>query len=96
MADISKINLDGTVYDIKDPVARNAIVNTLKFIGITTVALKDQGTQVPTDIYGAKATTADIRVGDLVVYGKAEYIWIEKKSGDTSTKQWCMLGKQLF
>ena len=96
MADISKINLDGTVYDIKDSVARDAIVNTLKFIGITTVALKDQGTQVPTDIYGDKATTADIRVGDLVVYGKAEYIWIEKKSGETSTKQWCMLGKQLF
>ena len=91
MADISKINLDGTVYNIKDPVARDAIVNTLKFIGITTVALKDQGTQVPTDIYGDKATTADIRVGDLVVYGKAEYIWIEKKSGETITKQWCLL-----
>ena len=29
-------------------------------------------------------------------HGKAEYIWIEKKSGETSTKQWCMLGKQLF
>ena len=41
MADISKINLDGTVYNIKDPVARDAIVNTLKFIGITTIALKD-------------------------------------------------------
>ena len=91
MADISKINLGGTVYNIKDSVARDAIVNTLKFIGITTVALKDQGTQVPTDIYGDKATTADIRVGDLVVYDKAEYVWIEKKSGETSTKQWCLL-----
>lgn len=91
MADISKINLDGTVYNIKDPVARDAIVNTLKFKGITTVALTNQGTQVPTDIYGAKATAADIRVGDLVVYGKAEYVWIEKKSGETSTKQWCLL-----
>ena len=96
MADISKINLDGTSYNIKDPVARDATVNTLKFIGITTVALKDQGTQVPTDIYGDKATTDDIRVGDFVVYGKAEYVWIEKKSGEKSTKQWCMLGKPLF
>lgn len=91
MADISKINLGGTVYGIKDSVARDAIVNTLKFKGITTVALTNEGTQVPTDIYGAKATAADIRVGDLVVYGKAEYVWIEKKSGETNTKQWCLL-----
>lgn len=91
MADISKISLDGTVYNIKDSVARNAIVNTLKFKGITTVALTNEGTQVPTDIYGPKATAADIRVGDLVVHDKAEYVWIEKKSGETSTKQWCLL-----
>lgn len=91
MADISKINLGGTVYNIKDSVARDAIVNTLKFKGITTVALTNEGTQVPTDIYGPKATAADIRVGDLVVHDKAEYVWIEKKSGETSTKQWCLL-----
>lgn len=91
MADISKINLGGTVYNIKDSVARDAIVNTLKFKGITTVALTNEGTQVPTDIYGPKATAADIRVGDLVVHNKAEYVWIEKKSGETSTKQWCLL-----
>lgn len=91
MADISKINLGGTVYNIKDSVARDAIVNTLKFKGITTIALTNEGTQVPTDIYGPKATTADIRVGDLVVHDKAEYVWIEKKSGETSTKQWCLL-----
>ena len=91
MADISKINLGGTVYNIKDSVARNAIVNTLKFKGITTVTITNNGTQVPTDIYGAKATVADIRVGDLVLHNKAEYVWIEKKSGETSTKQWCLL-----
>lgn len=91
MADISKINLGGTVYNIKDSVARDAIVNTLKFKGITTTAITEGGTQVPTDIYGDKATAADIRVGDLVVYDKAEYVWIEKKTGETTTKQWCML-----
>ena len=91
MADISKINLGGTVYNIKDSVARDAIVNTLKFKGITTVAITNDGKEVPTDIYGPKATVADIRVGDLVVYDKAEYVWIEKKSGETSTKQWCLL-----
>lgn len=91
MADISKINLGGTVYNIKDSVARDAIVNTLKFKGITTVAITNEGTQVPTDIYGAKATAADIRIGDLVVHDKAEYVWIEKKSGETPTKQWCLL-----
>ena len=91
MADISKINLGGTVYNIKDSVARDAIVNTLKFKGITTVAITNGGTQVPTDIYGANATVANIRIGDLVVYDKAEYVWIEKKSGEASTKQWCLL-----
>lgn len=98
MADISKINLGGTTYSIKDASARtsisqiqSAIVNTLKFKGITTIALTNDGTQVPTDLYGAKATVADIRIGDLVVYGKAEYVWIEKKSGETSTKCWCLL-----
>ena len=91
MADISKINLGGTVYNIKDSVARDAIVNTLKFKGITTVAITNDGTQVPTDIYGPNATVANIRIGDLVVYDKAEFVWIEKKSGETSTKQWCLL-----
>lgn len=95
MADISKINLGGTVYNIKDSVARDAIVNTLKFKGITTIALTNEGTQVPTDIYGPKATAADIRVGDLVVYGKAEYVWVEKKTGEESnvkkTYYWCLL-----
>lgn len=98
MADISKIHLGTVDYNIKDASARasisqiqSAIVNTLKFKGITTIAITNDGTQVPTDIYGANATVADIRVGDLVVYGKAEYVWIEKKSGETSTKQWCLL-----
>lgn len=93
MADISKINLGGTVYNIKDSVARDAIVNTLKFKGITTVALTNEGTQVPTDIYGPKATAADIRVGDLVVYGKAEYVWVEKPKTETepAKKYWCLL-----
>lgn len=93
MADISKINLGGTVYNIKDSVARDAIVNTLKFKGITTVTLTNEGTQVPTDIYGPKATVADIRVGDLVVYGKAEYVWVEKPKTETepAKKYWCLL-----
>lgn len=98
MADISKIHLGTVDYNIKDASARasisqiqSAIVNTLKFKGITTVAIANEGTQVPTDIYGDKATVTDIRVGDLVVHDKAEYVWIEKKSGQTSTKQWCLL-----
>lgn len=93
MADISKINLGGTVYNIKDSVARDAIVNTLKFKGITTTALTDGGTQVPTDIYGPNATAADIRVGDLVVHGKAEYVWVEKHKTETepAKKYWCLL-----
>lgn len=100
MADISKIHLGTVDYNIKDASARasisqiqSAIVNTLKFKGITTVAITNDGTQVPTDIYGAKATVADIRVGDLVVYGKAEYVWVEKPKTETepAKKYWCLL-----
>lgn len=98
MADISKINLGGVNYNIKDASARtsisqiqSAIVNTLKFKGITTTALSDGGVQVPTDLYGAQATVANIRIGDLVVYGKAEYVWIEKKEGASTKQCWCLL-----
>lgn len=100
MADISKIRLGNVDYTIKDASARtsigqiqSAIVNTLKFKGITTVAITNEGAQVPTDIYGPKATVANIRIGDLVVYGKAEYVWVEKKAeGQNPAKQyWCLL-----
>lgn len=100
MADISKIRLGTVDYSIKDASARasigqiqSAIVNTLKFKGITTVTITNEGVQVPTDIYGPKATAADIRVGDLVIYGKAEYVWVEKPKTETepAKKYWCLL-----
>lgn len=100
MADISKIKLGNVDYNIKDASARtsigqiqSAIVNTLKFKGITTTPITNEGTQVPLDIYGEKATVANIRIGDLVVYGKAEYVWVEKKAEEQNpAKQyWCLL-----
>lgn len=71
MASISKINLNGTVYEIKDAAARGYS----RLVGVTTTAITDGGVQVPTDLYGASATVASINVGDMVIYGNTEFIW---------------------
>lgn len=71
MASISKINLNGTVYEIKDATARGYS----RLVGVTTTAITDGGVQVPTDLYGASATVANINVGDMVIYGNTEFIW---------------------
>ena len=71
MASISKINLNGTVYEIKDATARGYS----RLVGVTTTAITDGGVQVPTDLYGASATVSSINVGDMVIYGNTEFIW---------------------
>lgn len=71
MASISKINLNGTVYEIKDATARGYS----RLVGVTTTVITDGGVQVPTDLYGASATVASINVGDMVIYGNTEFIW---------------------
>lgn len=71
MASISKINLNGTVYEIKDATARGYS----RLVGVTTIAITDGGVQVPTDLYGTSATVASINVGDMVIYGNTEFIW---------------------
>lgn len=71
MASISKINLNGTVYEIKDATARGYS----RLVGVTTTAITDGGVQVPTDLYGTSATVASINVGDMVIYGNTEFIW---------------------
>lgn len=82
MADISVIKLpSGSEYNIKDAWARQAIEglgNPTHFLGKSTTAITDGGTETPT-ISGAEVTP---HAGDIVVYNNAEFIysgsaWIE-------------------
>jgi hypothetical protein len=86
MAYLSKIKLpSGTSYDLKDATAR-ADIETLKssissgmhYIGETTTVLTDGATTNPITI-GNEQVTA--KSGDLVIYGKKEFIF-----SDTDTK----------
>lgn len=75
MADISKIKLpSGTEYNLKDAWAREAIEglgSPTHFIGESTTAITDGGTQKPT--IGGSAVNQ--KAGDIIVYNNAEFIW---------------------
>lgn len=75
MADISVIKLpSGSEYNIKDTWARNAIESLgspTHFIGQSTTAITDGGTEKPT----IGGSTINPNAGDIVVYGNAEFIW---------------------
>lgn len=77
MPQISKITLpSGTVYDIKDAEARSQIQaltggDAVVFMGVSTTALTDGGSQVPT-INGQNVTPA---TGQLFFYETQEFIW---------------------
>lgn len=82
MADISVIKLpSGSEYNIKDAWARQAIEglgNPTHFLGESTTAITDGGTQTPT-IGGVEVTP---HAGDIVVYNNGEFIyggtsWVE-------------------
>lgn len=83
MAEISKIKIGATEYDIKDAYAREQIVGGVHYAGKTNTALTDGATTKPIKKYDAEAaawvdyTQAN---GDIVIYEKAEgrhleFIW---------------------
>lgn len=77
MPQISKITLpSGQTYDLKDNYARDVIEtivggNAVVFVGVSSTALTDGGTQKPT-IEGAQVTP---KIGQLFFYGTQEFIW---------------------
>lgn len=84
MADISKIKVSNSIYDIKDATARGEI-STLKekvtsvssamhFIGVTTTALTDNATTSTLVGDGLKKTTGFVD-GDFVIYNNSEFVW---------------------
>ena len=96
MASISKITIGGVTYDIKDATARGYS----RLVGVTNIAISDGGVQVPTDLYGEKATVSSINVGDMVIYGNLEFIWAPAPtdgktvdaSGHPTTAHWHEFG----
>lgn len=84
MAEISKITLpSGSTYDIKDAQARIDIANiqtiiegitggdAIVFVGVSTTAITDGGTEQPT----VDGTTLTPGAGQLFFYGTQEFIW---------------------
>ena len=72
MSDISQITLpSGTTYEIKDAVARQAMAGGVHYLGVSSTAITDGGTEKPT--IGGTAVTP--KNGDLVVYGEGEFIY---------------------
>ena len=82
MADLSKITLpSGTTYNLKDAKARediesirSAVSGGVSFLGVTTTELTDGATTNPITIAGSSVSAIN---GALVVYGEAEFIWVD-------------------
>lgn len=75
MADLSKITVDGTQYDIKDAQARadiSALARKKVWLGITTTALEDGDTTNPIVIDGDDVTAES---GDWCAYGQKEFVF---------------------
>lgn len=79
---ISQITLpSGSTYDLKDAQARQDIADlqsvatgAMHYIGISTTAITDGGTQKPT-IDGSQRTMGADDAGAVVIYGEKEYVW---------------------
>lgn len=90
MADISKITLpSGNTYNIKDTVAREKLEaitggDALVFVGVSSTAITDGGTEVPT-ITGSNITSvSNLKAGNIVFYKpdgspNREFIWDGEK-----------------
>ena len=93
MANISKIKVGQSTYDIKDASARNdistlqsklvSVTSAMHFIGITTTALTDGATTTTLAGDGLVKTTGFAN-GDFVIYNNSEFVW--------NTNKWNELG----
>lgn len=87
---IKQIKIGTTTYDIRDS---TLIEGALKFIGISTTAITDGGTERPT-IDSVLVPLADLRKGDVVLYGTGgnyqEFLW----TADGASGSWELLGDE--
>lgn len=64
--------LDGTIAEVKDAVAREAIAGGVHFLGVTTTALADEQT-ISSVVIGGE--TKSLTNGDLLIYSKKEFVY---------------------
>ena len=72
MADLSKLTLNGTTYDLKDAVARETLAGAIKILGATTTALVDEATTNPITVNGESVTAEQ---NDAVFYNSKEFVF---------------------
>lgn len=72
MADISKIKLGNTTYNIKDEVARQTMSGAITLKGETTTVLADNSTTNPITIDGEQYTA---KANDAVFYSGKEFVF---------------------
>lgn len=72
MADISKLKIDGTTYDIKDTTARATMSGAILILGATTTALVDEATTNPITVNGESVTAVG---NDAVFYNSKEFVF---------------------
>lgn len=93
---ISKIQLSSGEYLLKDQTAWNeigsikqALNSVIRFKGVSTTAITNGGKEVPSGIYGASGKPA---LGDMVLYGKQEFVWITSTdSAGADSSHWVLL-----
>lgn len=76
MADISQLAINNTTYDLKDATARSAISalgTPILFLGISSTAITDGGSEKPT--IDGSVYSKTINKGDIVTYKQAEFVW---------------------
>lgn len=93
MANISKIKVGQSTYDIKDAAARNdistlnskvnSVTSAMHFMGVTTTPLSDGATT--SELAGSDLVkTSGFTNGDFVIYNNSEFVW--------NTNKWNELG----
>lgn len=72
MADVKKLKIDGTLYDIKDEVARASMAGSIMVLGATTTELTDNATTNPITVNGESVTAEQ---NNAVFYNAKEFVF---------------------
>lgn len=72
MADVKKLKIDGTLYDIKDEVARASMAGSIMVLGATTTELTDNATTNPITVNGESVTAVQ---NNAVFYNAKEFVF---------------------
>jgi len=93
MAEISKLKIGSTSYDIKDATARAAMAGGMHFKGLTTTDLTDGSHTSPIKINNDDYTPV---AGDIVLNGVKEFVWdgVAGSGASSYSGTWYEFGNQ--